>query len=320
MVLAFIIAIIAILITMNPFGGSGGSDEPAPSNNVCSDLCGDIDGQDYGTCEQGLACVNNRCANPQCPENQDCQCQAEQPAACSDGQDNDGDELVDAEDPGCISVDFQGNQNYDPDDNDEFNQVQTTPQCSDGQDNDGDGFIDADDPGCIVDDGQGQGIYDPERDDEVNANQPSGICGDGEVQVPNSEGVNEVCDDGNVSDFDQCSSTCQASCPEGLVWNSKECIDPQSTSTTTSTNTMTSTTSSGGTDELPATSLEPDDVRVLAIAFGSFFVGFFLYRFNKYGVEKLEILLNGYASKDSFESKSEKALERKLTRKRRKRN
>lgn len=55
---------------------------------------------------------------------------------CSDGIDNDGDLLVDMDDPGCVS----------PSDNDESNQVLT--QCSDGLDNDGDGLIDMNDPGC----------------------------------------------------------------------------------------------------------------------------------------------------------------------------
>ncbi len=54
---------------------------------------------------------------------------------CSDGIDNDGDGLVDMNDPGCAS----------PSDNSEANSL---PQCSDGIDNDGDGLVDMNDPGC----------------------------------------------------------------------------------------------------------------------------------------------------------------------------
>lgn len=55
---------------------------------------------------------------------------------CSDGQDNDGDGLVDyPSDPGCTG----------PEDGDETD----PPQCSDGKDNDGDGLADhPSDPGC----------------------------------------------------------------------------------------------------------------------------------------------------------------------------
>ncbi|HII71147.1 TPA: PKD domain-containing protein [Candidatus Woesearchaeota archaeon] len=55
--------------------------------------------------------------------------------ACSDGLDNDGDGLVDMNDPGCSN----------PSDNDEYNYL---PQCADGVDNDGDGLVDLNDPGC----------------------------------------------------------------------------------------------------------------------------------------------------------------------------
>lgn len=60
--------------------------------------------------------------------------------ACADGEDNDGDSLVDSADPGCA----------DSNDDDESNGDggSTAPACSDGSDNDGDGKIDMDDPGC----------------------------------------------------------------------------------------------------------------------------------------------------------------------------
>lgn len=59
-------------------------------------------------------------------------------AQCADGQDNDGDGVIDAQDPGCIN-----NGVYDPNDNDERN------ECVDTVDNDGDGRVDfGPDPGC----------------------------------------------------------------------------------------------------------------------------------------------------------------------------
>ncbi|MGM0555450.1 MAG: hypothetical protein ACQEVA_03630 [Myxococcota bacterium] len=60
-------------------------------------------------------------------------------APCSDGLDNDGDGLIDQEDPQC----------YGPFDN-EAPSAPGSPSaaCSDGVDNDGDGLVDRDDPGC----------------------------------------------------------------------------------------------------------------------------------------------------------------------------
>ena len=77
--------------------------------------------------------------------------------ACTDGVDNDGDGLVDLEDPGCDG----------PDDEDERGSLQTQA-CSDGADNDDDGLIDLDDPGC----------EDSSDDDESNAPEPT-ECDDG---------------------------------------------------------------------------------------------------------------------------------------------
>lgn len=86
---------------------------------------------------------------------------------CSDGQDNDGDGLIDfPDDPGC-----SGSK-----DASEINR-----QCSDGADNDGDGLIDGEDRGC---DG-------PQDDDETDScrepveGQPIdlGGCGVGDVVV-----------------------------------------------------------------------------------------------------------------------------------------
>lgn len=62
---------------------------------------------------------------------------------CKDGMDNDGDGLVDDNDPGCVDAGEQSD----------------TLPCDDGEDNDGDGKIDhTGDPGCA---------YDPENYDEI---------------------------------------------------------------------------------------------------------------------------------------------------------
>ena len=56
------------------------------------------------------------------------------PPACSDGRDNDGDLLVDLDDPGCEEA---------------LDDDEQQPVCNDGIDNDMDGLIDfPDDPGC----------------------------------------------------------------------------------------------------------------------------------------------------------------------------
>src|SRR3989339_184373 len=77
--------------------------------------------------------------------------------ACNDWIDNDGDGLVDMDDPGCTS----------PTDDNEYNAPVQPKQCADGIDNDWDGLIDMDDPGCTS----------PTDDNEYNA--PVFQCNDG---------------------------------------------------------------------------------------------------------------------------------------------
>jgi LPXTG-motif cell wall-anchored protein len=89
---------------------------------------------------------------------------------CSDGVDNDGDGVIDADDPGChTDGDATNPASYDPNDDSEAD-----TECSDGVDNDGDGVIDADDPGCHTDgDATNPASYDPSDDDESNARGPA---------------------------------------------------------------------------------------------------------------------------------------------------
>jgi hypothetical protein len=93
------------------------------------------------------------------------------PPQCSDTTDNDGDGVIDAEDPGCHSDGNADNpDSYEPNDDDETNAAGGGgPACSDGVDNDGDGVIDADDPGCHTDgDATNPDSYDANDDDEAN--------------------------------------------------------------------------------------------------------------------------------------------------------
>lgn len=43
-------------------------------------------------------------------------------------------------------------------------------------------------------------------------------CGDGIKQS------NEVCDDGNLANYDQCSNTCKNKCGSNEIWNGKKCV------------------------------------------------------------------------------------------------
>jgi hypothetical protein len=89
------------------------------------------------------------------------------PPECSDTTDNDGDGVIDADDPGCHSDGDPDNPDtYDPNDDDESDGGDA-PECSDTTDNDGDGVSDADDPGCHVDgDADNPDSYDPNDDNE----------------------------------------------------------------------------------------------------------------------------------------------------------
>lgn len=62
----------------------------------------------------------------------------------------------------------------------------------------------------------------------VAANLPNQICGDGQVQAPNSDGINEICDDGNTVNGDRCSSDCRSSCAAGERWDGTKCLSVSS--------------------------------------------------------------------------------------------
>ncbi len=88
-------------------------------------------------------------------------------ALCTDGEDNDGDELVDSDDPDCVSFV----------ENEEVNRG----SCSDRVDNDADGLIDKDDPGCEgeicdddIDNDLDEVVDDDDSDCRVVATAPQG--------------------------------------------------------------------------------------------------------------------------------------------------
>jgi hypothetical protein len=126
--------------------------------------------------------------DPGCELNGDLEAPDPVLAACEDRVDNDGDGLVDLDDPGCQA----------PSDDNEENDV--VPACRDGVDNDSDGLIDfPNDPGCSV------SLQDSEEDDcPSGANCPS--CanaidddGDGTADYPDDLGCNGASDDDETS-------------------------------------------------------------------------------------------------------------------------
>lgn len=93
---------------------------------------------------------------------------------CFDRVDNDGDGLIDLDDPGCSSI---------------FDNTEENPECSDGIDNDGDGLIDyQQDPGCA-----GNMRYNSEANDPQCQDQRDND-GDGLIDFPADLGCTSVSD------------------------------------------------------------------------------------------------------------------------------
>lgn len=85
---------------------------------------------------------------------------------CADGKDNDGDDLIDDNDPGCENP---KTGRYNP-----FESETGEGECDDTVDNDGDGFIDTADPGCYDNGNKLTGTF------NNNENEIGGIaCSDG---------------------------------------------------------------------------------------------------------------------------------------------
>jgi hypothetical protein len=102
--------------------------------------------------------------------------------ACADGRDNDGDGLADRNDPDCHS----------DADTSEAGRERLDDPCSDGADNDGDGLVDADDPDCPADTCRDGVNNDSDSDDLTDDEDPDCRIEDG---VSGGED-GDTCDDG----------------------------------------------------------------------------------------------------------------------------
>ncbi|MEZ4474593.1 MAG: hypothetical protein R3F60_28165 [bacterium] len=113
-------------------------------------------------------------------------------AACEDGRDNDGDGLVDLDDPGCTGA------------SDEDETDAPLAACADGQDNDDDGAIDLADPGCA------DGADNDESDDP-----PPPQCDDG--LDDDNDGATDLADPGCASarDDDESDDPALPACADG---------------------------------------------------------------------------------------------------------
>ena len=111
---------------------------------------------------------------------------------CGDGIDNDGDGLIDLQDPGCT----------DAGDNDETDKVPSTTQCSDGIDNDGDGLIDLADLDCI------------NAQDDDESTPP--VCGEVETEIS----IRDDWDTGYCADVTVTNNTC-----EKVTWQVSVTVD-----------------------------------------------------------------------------------------------
>jgi len=80
-----------------------------------------------------LALGTARTARAECDPSGRC---CDDTACCSDGRDNDGDGLVDCEDPDCAGIDPCGSSGE--------------TDCANGEDDDGDGLVDCEDPDCAT--------------------------------------------------------------------------------------------------------------------------------------------------------------------------
>jgi LPXTG-motif cell wall-anchored protein len=125
---------------------------------------------------------------------------------CADNVDNDGDGLVDEDDPGCHTDGNANNPNsYNPADDNEANSSGGTggsgnnnAECNDNRDNDGDGKVDADDPGCH----EGNNInnpYNPDDDSEgSDGNGNGGNGGNGNAGAGNAPTGGQGANAGNL--------------------------------------------------------------------------------------------------------------------------
>ncbi|MBT3835006.1 DUF4215 domain-containing protein [Candidatus Peribacteria bacterium] len=160
--------------------------------NSCKDaICGDgvTWNLESGTeeCDDGNLILSDGCNN-------NCDLTTE----CNDTVDNDGDLLIDSEDPGC-HIDDNLTNPYDETDDDESNSEYCTNGLQEGSEE--------------CDDGNNV-----DEDNCTNACEIA-TCGDGVTW--NLESGTEECDDGNIFNSDDCTRACEnARCGDDIVWHS----------------------------------------------------------------------------------------------------
>ncbi|MFH2011067.1 MAG: DUF4215 domain-containing protein [bacterium] len=222
--------------------------EPNPQPEVCDNAldddldglldCADPDCANDPACNPSAVCGNgiveageacddgNTVAGDGCAPNCTIENIPNPETNCSDRVDNDGDGLVDCEDPDCANNSwcqaYCGDGFVDPgeqcddgnttsgDGCDSSCMLEVSPElCSDGIDNDADGLVDCADPDCM--------------------NNPAcGTCGNGIVEA------GEMCDDGNSTLGDGCDDRCMLeenaySCSDGMdndMDGLVDCADP----------------------------------------------------------------------------------------------
>ncbi|MFH1437775.1 MAG: hypothetical protein ABIJ56_18855, partial [Pseudomonadota bacterium] len=129
----------------------------------------------WGLCFSGVCCMNRW-------------------PACSDGRDNNDNDLADyPDDPGCSG----------PLDNSEDGPSAFPSQCFDGEDNDGDTLVDMADPGCHRVDDNHEGDAHPQCNDGADND------GDGVADFPDDSGCDSLIDD------DESGDTVCAQCSDG---------------------------------------------------------------------------------------------------------
>jgi cysteine-rich repeat protein len=179
---------------------------PTVGGLPCTTVCGDGVVVGAETCDDG-----NRTPGDGCDEN--CRIEPGATENCDDGVDNDGNGLVDCEDPGCAEV------------------CREAEICNDGVDNDGDGAVDCEDddcradPTCIVTSGEEDCSLPGDEDGNGLADcaDPACVCvcGDGEVQG------DEQCDSGEANSdtvADACRTTCATpSCGDAVIDTGEAC-------------------------------------------------------------------------------------------------
>lgn len=143
---------------------------------------------------QGGGCIDGRQASP---------CLRSETGltyGCSDGLDNDGDGLVDAADPQCLTPDSA-------EDASGVGRIRQV-QCNDGVDNDGDGLVDAADSGCLgtADDSEGGGLRSPACSDGLDNDGDGRVDADDPECAPGAAWTDEAalpgCSDGEDNDGD----------------------------------------------------------------------------------------------------------------------